>query len=185
MRTAINDKIHTVEEYIKGEWLSELRHEFIEGRLFEMQQEDTLNNLIRGNIAVVLFHPLKTAGYQSYIHDIKVAIPNENKYYYPDIFSTKEDRIKNTNEFIKYQPEIIIEVASESTHVTDYVDKYIDYSKIPSLLYYLIVEPETTLITVYERGSNSEWVTHKYTQLEDTIKLPKLNIEFLVKQVYE
>ena len=184
MRTAVSDKIYTVEEYIQEELRSEVRHEFVNGQLFEMAGEKDINHEWAFLNATVLSGLLKVKGYSIYTHEVKIAIPGKTKYYYPDAFVTKEAKTDN-NRYIKYQPEIIVEVVSESTHVTDYVDKYIDYSKIPSLLYYLIVEPETTLVTVYEREANGEWATHKYTQLEDTIKLSKLNIEFLVKQVYE
>ena len=127
---------------------------------------------------------MKKSGYYVCIADVKVAIPGSNKYYYPDVFVTREISTKK-NTYIQYEPEIIVEVVSESSHGTDYVDKYIDYCKIPSLQYYLIVEPETNLITVCERDENSDWLTHKYTQPHATVTLPKLNIAFLVRQVYE
>ena len=69
--------------------------------------------------------------------------------------------------------------------VTDYVDKYIDYTKIPSLAYYIIVEPETILITVYEKDETSNWFARKYTNLNDAVKLEKFEIEFLVKDIYQ
>lgn len=47
------------------------------------------------------------------------------------------------------------------------------------------MEPETNLITVCERDDNNDWITHKYTHPDATVKLAKLDIEFLVKQVYE
>ncbi len=184
MRLADNDKIYSLDEYIKGEWVSELRHEYIDGRLFAMPHEDCRNNAIRGHIAFALYNALKGNGYRFFIHDVKVAIPGGNRYYYPDVFATKE-KATETNTYIQYSPEIIIEVVSESTHSTDYIDKYIDYSKIPSLLYYLIVEPETMLVTVFEKDENNNWITHKYTQRDAVIKLPALNVEFLLGQVYE
>jgi Uma2 family endonuclease len=113
-----------------------------------------------------------------------VAIPGDNKYYDADIFVTKEEKSEN-NRYIKYQPEIIVEVVSESTQVTDYVDKYIDYTKIPSLQYYIIVEPETVLITVYERTATNEWSTRKYTQVKDIVLLEKMNISFFLQDVYK
>lgn len=64
------------------------------------------------------------------------------------------------------------------------MNKYIDYTKIPSLHYYLIIEPETTLIVCYRKGENGEWITSKYTQPEDIIKLDTFNISFQVKQIY-
>lgn len=184
MRTAAYDKIYTVEEYIQEELSSEVRHEFINGQLFEMAGEKDINNEMAFLIATLFLSLLKQHGYMAYSHEIKVAIPGGKKYYYPDVFLTKE--IKTTeNRYIKYAPGLIVEIVSESTHSTDYIDKYIDYCKIPSLQYYLIVEPETTLVTVCEKGEDNDWITHKYTQPDAVVKLPLLNIEFLVKQVYE
>src|SRR6266542_6334788 len=184
MRTAANDRIFTVEEYIQNELTSEIRHEFINGQLFEMPGEKDINNEMAGSIYVLLLNFLKDKGYIIYSHDVKIAIPGGNKYYYPDVFVTKEEKNEN-NRYVKYQPEIIVEVVSESTQITDYVDKYIDYTKIPSLQYYMIVEPETILITVYERTETNEWVTRKYTQLKDIVQLGKMNVSFSLQDVYK
>ncbi len=183
MRAAVNDKIYTVEEYVQEELQSEVRHEFINGQLFEMAGEKRINNIIAGFFYLILIQSLKKSGYFICSHDVKIAIPGSNKYYYPDVFATREKSTEK-NTYIQYEPEIIIEVVSESTHLTDYVDKYIDYTTITSLRYYLVVEPETTLITVHERQNGNNWVAHKYTQQDALVKLPALGIEFKVGDVY-
>lgn len=118
-----------------------------------------------------------------FYYNIYTILPGENKYYYADVFITRELKTE-TNKYIKSEPILIAEVVSETTQVNDYVDKYIDYTKIPSLRYYIIIEPETTLITCYKRGENSEWITSKYTRHEDVIKLDELDVSFQVKQSY-
>jgi len=183
MRNAVNDKIYTVEEYIQYELKSDRRHEFINGQLFEMPGEKDINNQMAGLIYILLIQFLKSKGYQVYNHDVKVAIPDGRKFYYPDVFATKEEKSLD-NQYIKYTPEIIVEVVSESTQVTDYVDKYIDYTKITSLRYYIIIEPETVLITVYEKDETGNWFARKYTNINDAVKLEKLQTEFLVKDIY-
>ena len=184
MRNAVDDKIYSVEEYIQFEWKSEQRHEFINGKLFERPGEKDINNQIAGIIYILLINFLKSKGYQFYNHDVKVAIPGGKKFYYPDVFVTKEER-NQSNQYIKNEPEIIVEVVSETTQVTDYVDKYIDFTKIPSLAYYIIVEPETILITVYEKDETLNWFARKYTNLNDAVKLEKFQVEFLVKDIYQ
>lgn len=183
MRNAVDDKTYTVEEYIQHEWQSECRHEFINGKLFEMPGEKDINNQMAGLIYILLINLLKEKGYQFYNHDVKVAIPGGKKYYYPDVFATKEKRNEN-NQYIKYEPELIVEVVSESTQVMDYVDKYIDYTKIASLNYYIIAEPETTLITVYEKDE-TKWIARKFTNFDDIIKLEKMAIELQLKNIYQ
>lgn len=184
MRNITDDKIFTVEEYIHHELTAECRHEFINGQLFEMPGEKDVNNKISFLIAMMLFHVLKKRGYEIFNHDIKVAVPGGNKYYYPDVFVTKEQQ-NNNNRYIKYAPEIIVEVVSETSQVTDYVDKYIDYIKIASLKYYIIAEPETVLLTVYENDGSGKWIAHKYTRLDETVKLERSDIEFSLKEIYE
>ena len=179
MRNAVDNKIYTVEEYIQFEWKSDVRHEFINGQLFEMPGEKDINNKIRFIIAMMLYNFLKKNNYEIFNHDIKVAILGSKKFYYPDVFVTKEERNTN-NQYIKYEAEIIVEVVSETTQVTDYVDKYIDYTKITSLVYYIIIEPETTLVTVYEKDETGNWIARKYTYLNDVVKLEKYQLEILV-----
>lgn len=183
MRGAISDKIFSVEEYIEHEWTATRRSEFINGQLFEMAGEKDINNEIAGNLYILFSALLKSFGYFIYNHDVKVKIYGENKYYYPDVFVTREAKAES-NKYIKTEPVLIAEVVSESTQVNDYVDKYIDYTKIPSLLYYLIIEPETTLITCYRRGENADWITSKYTRHEDLVSLDALSVSFQLKQVY-
>ena len=183
MRAGTSDKIFTVEEYIQHELRSPLRSEFINGQLFEMAGEKDINNEIAGNIYILFSVLLKGLGYFIYNHDVKVRIYGENKYYYPDVFVTGELKTES-NKYIKSEPVLIVEVVSETTQVNDYVDKYIDYTKIPSLQYYIIIEPETTLITCYKRGENGEWITSKYTRPEDVVKFDELNVSFQLKQVY-
>jgi Uma2 family endonuclease len=127
---------------------------------------------------------LKKTVYQVYAHDVKLKIFGENKYYYPDLFITKEEKT-DANRYIKSEPVLIVEVVSESSQVSDYVDKYIDYTKIPSLLYYIIVEPESSLITCYGKSEQSNWQTIKYTRQDDLISLEKLEVTFTLKEVYQ
>lgn len=182
MKALVTDKILTVEEYIQHELSAERRSEYINGQLFEMAGEKDINNIIAGIIYMLLIKKLLPKGYSVFNHDVKLAIPNENKYFYPDVFATKE--VSNEeNQYIKASPEIIVEVVSKYSHTTDYIDKYIEYTKIPSLQYYLIVEPETILITMYARTAEG-WEVQKFTKLTDVISLPALEASLSLKDVY-
>ena len=183
MRVATSDRMINVEDYITHELSAERRNEYINGQLFEMPGEKDINNEIAGLLYILFVTLLKAKGYHIYNHDVKVKIYGDSKYYYPDVFVTKEEKTQS-NQYIKSEPVLIVEVVSESTQVNDYVDKYIDYTKIPSLQYYLIVEPETTLVTCYKKNEDGEWITIKYTKPEDEMKLEVFDISILLNQVY-
>ncbi|MCY7423114.1 MAG: Uma2 family endonuclease [Chitinophagaceae bacterium] len=183
MKRPSYDKVFSVEEYIRYEWTAGRPSDFIDGLLFEIPGSKDVNNEVTGNVFCILMERLINTDYQVYAHDVKVKIFGENKYYYPDLFITKEEKT-DANRYIKFEPLLIVEVVSESSQVNDYVDKYIDYTKIPSLLYYIIVEPETSLITCYSKAETGEWFTTKLTKPENSIQLDALEISFTLKEVY-
>lgn len=175
--------IMTKEEYIAFEWQSERRHEFINGQLFEMPGEQDINNAIALGIAFFLMQSLSQKKFSVFAHDVKVAIPHEDKYYYPDVFVTNEPRT-NENKYIKTAPVLIAEVVSPSSRIYDTVDKYLDYIKIPSLNYYLVVEPEIMHIMLYHRNSEGLWQADIFTQKDQLIYLPSLGIQISVSDIY-
>lgn len=181
--TATLQKMMTVEEYIQFETTSELRHEYINGQLFEMPGEKKLNNKIASFLSAYLLTLLDEKGYIVYSHDIKVAIPNENKYYYPDLVVTNEPEDLG-NDYVIYQPELLVEIISKTSRTRDTVDKYIDYTKIPSLKYYFVIDPERTYITVHSKDEKGEWEAEAYNDKEEVIQLPLLRLELPLAKIF-
>lgn len=179
----IAEQAFTEEAYIQYELQSDTRHEYINGKLKAMAGESDLNNEIAMNIALLLRQFLKEQGYSVYMEGVKLKIPEELKYYYPDVFATKETT-GSTRQYIKYQPEIIVEVLSETTRKYDMVDKFINYQKIPSLLYYMLVEPEKTLVQLFYKV-NDDWEVISFTNLNDVIDFPMFKIRLSLTAIYQ
>lgn len=172
----------TEEEYINFELQSDIRHEFVNGKLIDMPGESDLHNDIVSNILIALKPLLKQKGYNIFIEDVKIKVPDEAKYYYPDIFITKES-IGKVKQYIKHRPELIVEVLSEGTRKYDTVDKFINYQKFPSLQYYILVEPEITLVQLFYREGD-DWEMRSFAKITDTLQLDVLNISLSLKEIY-
>lgn len=183
MGLVTHERTLSEDEYIRFELESDIRHEYVNGKLIDMPGESDLNNQLALNCCILLKTLLKNKGYSFFIEGVKIKVPNENKYFYPDVFITKEPLSTGTA-YIKEQPELIVEVLSESTRKYDTVDKFINYQKFGSLHYYILVEPETVLISVFSRDANDEWNLHTYAKATDIIQLPKLDISFTVEEIY-
>jgi Uma2 family endonuclease len=181
--TAIQEKVMSVEQYIQYELQSDVRHEYINGQLFEMPGEKRINNRISFFLAAY-FLSLANRSYNVYGHDIKVKIPNEQKYYYPDLLLTAEPELA-ADEYIVFQPELVIEIISKTSRTRDTVDKYLDYIKIPSLKYYLIIDPETPYVVVHQKNEMGEWEADAYSSTEASIPLPLLSINMPMNVVYK
>ena len=182
MKTAVATM--TVEEYIAFEEKAEAKHEFINGKLYEMPGTTDFHNLICQQIAFLFKMLLKGKGFQVFQENIKVRITDDKDYTYPDVFFTCHES-DSASRHIKRHPSVIVEVLSDGTRVYDKTDKFIRYQKIESLEYYLTVEPEKPLVECYVKLSDGSWEVETYTQLSESIKLPKLKIELLMSDIYD
>jgi Uma2 family endonuclease len=173
----------TEDEYLAFEETSEVRHEFIHGKLYEMAGTTDFHNLICGNIYILLRLLLKKTAYKVFSENIKLRI-SDKKYTYPDVFATCDER-DFASRTIKQYPTLIVEVLSDSTRVYDKTDKFILYQQIPTLKYYLTVEPEKPLVECYALQDDGTWEVETYTTLQEIIKLSFLNIELPMVDIYE
>ena len=78
-----------------------------------------------------------------------------------------------------------MEVLSETTRVRDMTDKFIQYRKIETLNYYLLVEPEKFLVLLNLKNEKGEWEMVSFTQNAEIISLPKLNISLSLADIYK
>jgi Uma2 family endonuclease len=182
MRNVIETTM-TEEEYLAFEDTSEQRHEFIHGKLYEMAGTTDFHNLICGNIYILLRLLFKKTDFKVFSENIKLHI-SDKKYTYPDVFATSDAR-DIASHTIKCYPTLIVEILSDSTRVYDKTDKFILYQQIPTLKYYLTIEPEKALVECYALQEDGTWAVETFTTLQETIKLPTLGIELPMVDIYE
>lgn len=173
------DKPLTDEEYFLFEEKSELRHELINGNLYEMSGVSIFHNDIVGNLYLLFRTFLKGRNWKVAFESYKIKTP-EGNYFYPDIaiFYSKPEK------YFSSQPIVIVEVLSETTRKYDLTDKFIQYQKIETLEYYICVEPEQQVVLFYCKQEEGEWIAETFTKDDQTISLPKLNISFGLKDIY-
>jgi Uma2 family endonuclease len=183
MKSIELNKVYSVQEYFLLEESGEVRHEFINGNLIEMSGASREHHKICKNLLRLLENVLRNNGYEVYMENMKVKIQNEDQFYYPDIFITKEPET-DANRYVQFQPELIIEVLSDTTRTKDMVDKFIQYRKINTLTYYLVVEPQKCLVLCHIKDEIGEWDMISFTKLDETIQLPLININLPLREIY-
>ena len=150
-----------------------------------MPGESPANNFIVGSFLILFRRLLKNSHYHVFVKSVKLKIPNEKKYFYPDIFITKE-KFNTSKGYIMHDAELIVEVFSPGTRLFDTVDKFIEYKKIPSLKYYILAEPEKQYINCFSKNKEGQWESLIYTELQEKIELKGIeNISFQVQSVYQ
>lgn len=180
-------KKYSLEEYIRIDETGEIKHEYYYGKLIPMPGESLLHNRLVFRMARLLEDLLKDDGYEVYLESVKVKIETEDIYVYPDIVVIKEQPKENlpAKDYVIYQPLLITEVLSDSTRKYDLTDKLIQYQKISTLQYYLVVEPEKQVIIFYEKEQDGDWNAKTYTELNEVINFPLLNASISLKDIYK
>ncbi|GEO09772.1 Uma2 family endonuclease [Segetibacter aerophilus] len=180
------DKNYSLEEYLKLDETGMSRHEFYHGKIFTMPGETLLHNEICISILMQLTSLLLPRGWKTYIENVKVKIENEDIYLYPDIvvMNPKEEDTKSSKNYVINKPCLIAEVLSDSTRKYDSIDKFIQYQKISSLRYYLLVEPEKHVVIFYEKDENGEWSAKTFTEMDEVIALPFFITQITLADIY-
>jgi len=168
----------TVEEYLREEDKSQIRHEFVDGRIYAMTGSTDAHNQICGNLFAFLHQRLQGTGCRIYMNDMKVRIDATNCFYYPDLMVTCEPY--DARSVYKKQPSLVIEVLSRSTRNIDSREKLIAYKTLDSLTEYLVVSQFKQAVILYRREGNvwqsTEWLTGTEIELRaipgDTVMLP-------------
>jgi len=176
----LNKPFANEDDYFLFEEKSDLKHEYINGTLFEMSGASKFHNRLRRKIANFLEQLINAEIFEVYDEGFKVRTPDGN-FLYPDAMVC----LREPARFFTDSPILLVEVLSLSTRRFDLSDKFIQYRKFTTLEYYMCVEPEKKVIYFYHRDENDEWVVDEaYTDDEAIIAMPKLKISLAVKDIY-
>ncbi|MCK5917240.1 MAG: Uma2 family endonuclease [Cocleimonas sp.] len=177
----------TPEEYLEGEPLAEVKHEYIDGEVYAMAGASDAHTKVALNIALQLKPHLRGSGCSTYLSDMKVSVNNDEAYFYPDVMVTCEpsDQQPECN-YIKRSPKLIIEVLSPSTEGKDRGRKFILYRQIPSLEEYILINPRRYYLEQYLRRKDSdEWVLHSHTGEKAMIHFRSIDLTCSMLDLYE
>lgn len=172
------------EDYLKGEEVSPIRHEYIRGEVYAMAGETQSHNTIAVNLFALLRNHVRGTGCRAFTANMKVRIEAADTYYYPDVTVTCDERDRDSAaSFIRY-PSLVVEVLSESTAAFDRGDKFADYRQIETLQEYVLINPERVSVECFRRNSQGRWELYAYSAGEE-IHLASVDFRAAIAALYE
>ena len=173
----------TPEEYFAWEEQQLERHEYIEGEVYAMTGGTQNHSDIALNFGSLLKNHLRGSGCKTFNSDLRIKIFESNKYVYPDLSVTCDNRDKTTPQYITH-PCLIVEVLSPSTAAYDRGDKFRMYRQNPSLIDYILVDTNKMAIDLYRKDEAGNWYIINY-ESGDSIELKSVNLTAPIEQIYE
>ncbi len=171
------------EEYLEGEKVSQVKHEYIDGEVYAMAGASDAHVTITGNLFVLLRNHFRGSGCRVYMADMKAQIQAINRYYYPDIMVTYDTEDREFDYF-KSSPCLIVEVLSGSTEAFDRGKKFTDYRHLKSLQEYVLISQDTMSVECFRRNEEGRWVLYPYEKGEE-VHLASVDFRFCIATIYE
>jgi Uma2 family endonuclease len=183
---AYNKSKFTEQEYLQLEKESPTKNEYFKGEIFAMVGAGNRHNVIFSNLFGDIAHKLKGKPCKPYGSNLRIHIPENTLYTYPDISIICGEIIaSNKDEDTAVQPTVLIEILSPSTKNYDLGGKFALYRDIPNLREYVVVDSESISVQAFRINKESRWELEDYRSLDQTVTFPIVEISISMKELYE
>jgi len=171
-------------EYLAAEAGAEVRHEYLNGEVWEMAGGTIEHGALASAMAGELRVALRGKPCRSFSSDVRVRIRETSLTTYPDLSivcgqveTAPDDEDAITN------PIVLVEVLSDTTEAYDRGAKAAHYRRIPSLQEYVLVAQGEPRIEVQRRAQGGRWELLE-ARAGEMIELASLGVRIDVSAVY-
>jgi Uma2 family endonuclease len=175
----------SVEDYLEGELVARMKHEYLGGVVYAMAGARNAHNTIAVNWIAAVATQLRGKPCQAFNSDTKVHVrlPTQTRFYYPDgmIVCRPNPHLDTFQD----NPVVVAEVTSVTTRRTDEGEKKDAYLSIPSLTAYLLIETSRPRVVVHRRGADDNFVPEVYEGLDSVVPLDDVGCSLALAELYE
>ena len=180
-------KRYTPQEYYALEREAEYKSDYYQGEIFAMAGGSASHSLITANVGREVGNRLKGKPCKVYESNLRLKITATGLRCYPDVsvYCGKlqfdpEDSASET----ATNPTLLVEVLSKSTEGYDRGLKAENYRQIESLRVYVLVSQVKAHVEIFERQGNGPWLLRDANGLDAVLKLPAIDIDLPLAEVY-
>ncbi|PSB04789.1 Uma2 family endonuclease [Merismopedia glauca] len=171
------------EDYLAGERVSPIKHEYRRGHVYAMVGAKKPHVIIAGNLVRLLGNHLLETNCIVLSSDIKVRLKEADCYYYPDVTVTCDERDLETTEDFIFYPTLVIEILSDSTASFDRGDKFVDYQTSPCLKEYVLVNQSELKVSCF-RLTEAGWVEQTFGATEE-VYFASVDFQCAIASIYQ
>lgn len=176
---------YTAEEYLALEEKAEYRSEYDNGEIVAMAGGSLRHLRIISNLSRFIGNKLSD-DCEALPTQLKVRVESFNRFYYPDIvvLCGRPSFYRDRNDTIA-NPQVIIEVLSNSTEAKDRGEKFFAYQTLETLQEYILVSQNRAVIEQFTKQTDGSWRYLETIGLESIINIESLNIELTLGEIYQ
>lgn len=176
----------TSADYLARERRSEVRSEYLNGRVYAMSGASREHNRITINLSAMLHSRLRGKPCEPFSGDLRVKVSPTGLYTYPDVIvACGESRFEDEHADTLLNPTAIVAVLSDSTEAYDRGEKFAHYRALESLADYLLVAQDRPRIEHFIRQPDSRWLYSVADGLDSQVEIATLDCVLPLAEIYE
>ncbi len=178
---------YTLEEYLKLDHESEEKLELWDGYVFTLAGASTNHNRIQSNLNFVLRLKIGRRTCEVFPSDMRIKVPDYLPYRYADLSALcGEVKIETLGkQELLVNPQLIVEILSDSTADFDQSDKFTYYKSIESFTEYILIAQHHPKVTQFIKQADNSWLQHEFIDLNEIFLLTSLDCELALDEIYE
>lgn len=83
------------------------------------------------------------------------------------------------------EPVAFFEVLSPSTRAYDFIVKAEDYKQVPTLIHFVLIDPERLLVNLWSRDEDGRWMGEEVRGPDGSVPLRGLQLDLVLAEIYE
>jgi Uma2 family endonuclease len=172
-------KVMTVEDYL--DWASaqseQPRTELINGQIVAMSPERVAHNLTKGAVFIALRQAMAEARIVGQVFNDGLTVQIDDYTAYEPDASVRCGASVSPTEMKITDPGIVVEVVSPSSAHTDTSAKLIGYFKLNSVRHYLVIDPDSRIVTHHSRAGDGPVVAETFSKGTLRLDPPGISVE--------
>lgn len=178
-------KLISPQEYLAIERSLETRNEYLDGVMYAMSGTTYEHTRIKENISYRASAQLDGGPCEVLSSDMRVKVNSSGLYTYPDlIILCGRPELEDSHFDTLLNPQVIIEVLSESTEKYDRGLKFQHYRQIPSLREYILVSQNKVLVERFTRQPDNSWNFQTFDDPQGVFPFATVAIQIPLQEIY-
>lgn len=176
-----------IEKYLDRENKSDIKHEFLNGKIRKRPGSSYNHNKIAANFIISIGQLIneKKLPFEVISSDQKIYIPQLHQILYPDALVVyQKPEFWNQRKDVLLNPILIVEILSTSTVAYDTTTKLMSYKHILSFKEYVMVNQDKKGIETWYREEEHLWRETVYHEEDTSLELKSVGINIDIEKIY-
>jgi Uma2 family endonuclease len=172
-------------EYLAIERRARFKSEYFNGEMFAMAGASYEHNRAKDNLAAALNTAVQGGPCFALTSDMRVKISATGLYTYPDIVVVcGEPAFEDDTHDTLLNPQVIVEVLSDSTEGYDRGATFRHYQLIPEFQEYILVSQDEPLCERFVRQPDDSWLLTKVSNLDGELRFATIQFRIKLSAVF-